>query len=78
MNLSMNSNQIFYDIAKGMVLWLSPIVLAVGVLLLSVGKGKYDVLGAIFDKERGIKVRVIPALERNIYSAHQWLVMINK
>ncbi len=64
-----------FDVMKTVLLWLSPLVFLEGILLLILKVDKHTKLEHHLSKEvGGIKKRLIPKLETNIYSLQNWLV----
>lgn len=62
-----------FDIAKSVLLWLSPVIFLSGIVI--VLYGNYEKLEETFGKELGgIKKKLLPAIETNIYTFHEWLM----
>lgn len=55
---------------------LSLTVLMVGILLIAYKD--YGKVEEVLGKEKGIRKRIIPAIETNIYTFHQWLLKRRK
>jgi len=65
----------FFDILRIAMLWVSPLIVIVGLLLLVLNSGEYGRLEEKLGREvGGIKRRVIPALETNIDSVNKWIL----
>jgi hypothetical protein len=61
------------QIVKAVLLWASPVVVLVGIL--TILYSNYEKLEETFGKEvGGIRKKIIPAFETNIYTFHQWLI----
>ncbi len=66
-----------FDSLKDFLLWLSPVIFFVGVFLLF-APGMYRKLEEKLGQEiGGIKKRVAPKLETNIFTFHNWLLSRN-
>jgi hypothetical protein len=64
----------FFDVIRVILLFLSPVVFLEGALLLLLNVDKYTKLEKALSKEvGGMKKRVAPTLESNIYAFHNWL-----
>ncbi len=65
----------FFEILRIAMLWLSPLIVIVGMLLLILNRGEY---GSLEDKLArdlgGIKKRVVPLIETNIDTLQQWML----
>jgi len=62
-----------FQVVQKIVYWCSPVVFFVGVLL--VMYGNYKKIEETLGKEvGGIKTRIVPNLENNIFSFHEWLM----
>ncbi|MDP8260462.1 MAG: hypothetical protein P9L96_05660 [Candidatus Gygaella obscura] len=66
-----------FDFMKDFVLWLSPVVFAVGVLLVLSPKLFGKIEGSLGKEIGGIKKKVIPQLEMNIESFQNWMLKKN-
>ena len=65
---------IFYFI-RAILLVMSPIMLLMGMIILLAAADKYNKLEEALGKEiGGIRKKVIPKLETNIYTLHGWLL----
>ncbi len=64
-----------FEVMRTILLWLSPLVFLEGILLL-IGKADKQIkLERRLDKEiGGIRKRLIPRIETNIYTFHNWLL----
>jgi len=60
----------FFDVMREFVFWSSPAVFLMGVILLMYGN--YRNFENLMGKEFGIRKRILPELEKNIYSFHEW------
>ena len=60
----------FFDILREIVFWSSPVVFLVGITLLMYSN--YKNFEALLAKEFGLRKRIIPKLEQNIYTFHEW------
>ena len=63
-----------FDIMKTILFWMSPIVFLLGLSLIFLTKERYEELEKILDKEMGLKKKLIPQIETNIYIFHKWLL----
>jgi len=61
-----------FETLKSILLWVSPVVFLEGLILLFFKPDHYSKLEVALGKEMGIKKRMIPALETNIYDFHNW------
>ncbi|MGE5197227.1 MAG: hypothetical protein ACM3IL_01835 [Deltaproteobacteria bacterium] len=61
-----------FDIMKAVIFWSSPVLFLLGIILVLYGNYKHleDRLGAEIG---GIKKKIVPAIETNIYTFHSWL-----
>jgi len=65
---------IFYAI-RAILLVTSPVMLFVGIFILVAAVDKYNKLEDMLGKEiGGIKKRIIPQLETNVYTLHGWML----
>jgi hypothetical protein len=60
----------FFDVMRECVFWTSPIVFIIGVVLLMYGN--YKNFEALMLKEYGLRNKILPEVEKNIYSFHDW------
>lgn len=60
----------FFDIMREIVFWSSPVVLLIGLVLMSYHR--YGNIETVLGKEYGLRKRILPGFERNIYSFHEW------
>ena len=64
-----------FEVMRTILLWLSPLVLLEGILLLIVKTDKHIKLEHLLGKEvGGIRKRLIPKIETNIYTFQNWLL----
>ena len=71
----MSGEATFFDILRIVMLWMSPIIVLVGLLLLLLNSGAYGSLEDKLGREvGGIKKRIIPLIETNINSLHNWML----
>lgn len=68
-------DSLFFAILRAIILWSSPLILFVGVLL--VAYGRYSSFESILAKELGLRKRIMPKIEKNIYSFHEWCLKKN-
>lgn len=61
---------VFFDITRVIIFWSCPVMFLMGLVLLTYHK--YADFEALLAKEFGIRKRIIPELEKNIYSFHEW------
>ncbi|MDD5130170.1 MAG: hypothetical protein PHS66_03865 [Candidatus Omnitrophica bacterium] len=61
---------LFFDWMRVIIFWTSPAVFLVGVALLIYSN--YTKIEAIAGKEYGLRKRILPKLEQNIYIFHEW------
>ncbi len=66
-----------FDFMKDFVLWISPVVFAVGALLILSPKIFGKIEGSLGKEIGGIKRRVVPKLEMNIESFQNWMLKKN-
>ena len=65
----------FFDILRIVMLWVSPAIVLVGLLLLLLNRGEYGSLEDKLGREvGGIKKKIIPLVETNIDSLHNWML----
>jgi len=64
-----------FEVMRTILLWLSPLVLLEGIVLL-IGKADKQIkIERLLGKEVGdIRKRLIPRIETNIYTFHNWLL----
>lgn len=67
----MEMNSTFFEAIKIVIFWLAPFLFVVGIVL--VLYSNYKRLEEILGKEF-FRVKLIPAIETNIYSFHEWLL----
>lgn len=60
----------FFDILRVVFFWSSPAVFLLGVVLLMYSN--YRNFEIMMGREFGLRKRVLPELEKNIYSFHEW------
>ncbi|PIQ88134.1 MAG: hypothetical protein COV73_00455 [Candidatus Omnitrophica bacterium CG11_big_fil_rev_8_21_14_0_20_43_6] len=60
----------FFDILREIVFWSSPVVFLMGLVLLMYGN--YRNIELLMGREFGLRKRILPKLEQNIYSFHGW------
>ncbi len=64
-----------FDVMRTILLWVSPLVFLEGLLLLIIKVDKHIKLENQLGKEiGGIKKRLIPQIETNIYTFQNWLL----
>ena len=61
-----------FQVLRLIAYWGSPLVFFVGVLL--VMYGNYRKIEQTLGKEAGIKTRIVPILETNIFTFQEWLL----
>ena len=61
---------VFFDVMREIVFWSSPVVFLMGVVLLTYSN--YRNFEIFMGREFGLRKRVLPKLEKNIYSFHEW------
>jgi len=61
---------VFFDVMREIIFWTSPVVFLMGVTLLMYGN--YRNFEMLMGKEFGLRKRILPELEKNIYSFHEW------
>ena len=64
-----------FEVVRPVIFWLTPLVFLTGVLL--VLYGNYKKLDSIFARELGIRKKILPKLESNNYTFHEWLLERN-
>jgi len=60
----------FFDIMREIVFWSSPVVFLLGLTLIVYSN--YRKFESALAKEFGLRKRILPKLEQNIYSFHEW------
>ena len=65
----------FFDVMRLVILCSTPLVFFVGILL--VLYGNYTSFEATRAKELGIRKRIMPKLEKNVYAFHEWCLKKN-
>ncbi len=60
----------FFDIMREIIFWSSPVVLLLGLILIAYHN--YGRVEVVLGKEYGLRKRIFPKLEQNIYSFHEW------
>jgi len=60
----------FFDFMRDIVFWSSPVVLLLGLTLMMYNN--YNSIETILGREFGLRKRILPKLEKNIYSFHEW------
>ncbi|MFH0918546.1 MAG: hypothetical protein V1830_05375 [Candidatus Omnitrophota bacterium] len=60
----------FFDILREVIFWSSPAIFILGVAMLMYSN--YKNFEALMAKEYGLRKRVLPELEKNIYTFHEW------
>jgi len=60
----------FFDLLREIVFWSSPVVFLVGVTLLFYSN--YRNIEKLLGTEYGLRKRIFPKIESNIYSFHEW------
>ena len=63
-----------FDFMKPVLVLISPFLLLEGLFLLFLNQNAYIKFESLLGKEMGLKKRILPALEDNIYTFHNWLV----
>ena len=64
-----------FDILRVVLLWLSPVIMIVGSALLLLSSGAYSDLENKLGKEiGGFRKKVVPILETNVNSLHNWML----
>ncbi|MCX5694922.1 MAG: hypothetical protein NT014_07400 [Candidatus Omnitrophica bacterium] len=61
---------LFFDWMRVIVFWTSPVVFLLGLILLIYNK--YNKLEVIAGREFGLRKRIFPKIEQNIYTFHEW------
>jgi len=65
----------FFDVLKLVLLWVSPVIMLIGSLLLLLSNKSYSQLENKLAKEvGGVKKSAFPSLEANNNSLHNWLL----
>jgi hypothetical protein len=60
----------FFDVLREIFLWTCPVVFLMGVALLVFNN--YRNFETLMGREFGLRKRILPKLEQNIYSFHEW------
>ena len=64
-----------FNTVRAVLLVMSPIMLLIGIIILLSAADKYNKLEEALGREiGGIRKRVVPKLESNIYTLHGWLL----
>jgi hypothetical protein len=61
-----------FQVLRTIIYWCSPVIFFIGVLL--VMYGNYRKIEQALGKEAGLKERIVPALENNIFTFQEWLL----
>ena len=65
----------FFYLIRTILLVMSPIMLFIGMFILLASVDKYNKLEEALGKEiGGIRKRVMPKLENNVYTLHSWML----
>ncbi len=62
------------EVIKIVLLALNPVILIIGLVMFLVNEEKYQKLEKLMDQELGIKQKLFPGIEKNIYTFHQFLL----
>ena len=65
----------FFGMLREIIFWSSPAILLMGVVLLMYSN--YSNFEKLMGREYGLRKRVLPKLETNIYSFHEWCLKKN-
>ncbi|HPT39563.1 MAG TPA: hypothetical protein PL125_05145 [Candidatus Omnitrophota bacterium] len=60
----------FFDAMREIIFWTSPVVFLMGITLLVYSN--YRNFEGLLAREFGLRKRLLPKLEANIYSFHEW------
>jgi hypothetical protein len=60
----------FFDVMRQIILWSTPVVFLVGITMLVYNN--YRNLEKFLSREFGMRKRLIPKIEQNIYTFHEW------
>jgi len=60
----------FFDIMREIVFWSSPVIFLLGIILLI--NNNFQNVESLAAKEFGLRKRIFPALEHNVYVFHNW------
>ncbi len=63
-----------FDVLKKVVLWLSPLVFLEGMFLVLFKADKQLRLEEFLNQKIGLRRKLVPEIEKNIYSVHNWLM----
>ena len=67
-------NVTVFDVVRVVLFWTSPVIFLVGLFLVITAE-RYSKFEQIINREiGGIKKRVVPKLEANIFHFHEWLL----
>ncbi len=61
---------VFFDVLREIILWTTPFALLTGLILLV--RRDYSHLEKILSREYGLRRRLLPKIESNIYIFHEW------
>jgi len=65
----------FFYLIRTVLLVMSPIMLLMGMIILLAAADKYNKLEEALGKEiGGIRKRIVPKLENNVYTLHSWML----
>ncbi len=70
MELTLFQDWTFFDVLRDIIFWTSPVVFLMGVTLLMYSN--YRNFENLMSREFGLRKRILPKLEANIYSFHEW------
>jgi len=69
------TGSLFFNLLYAVIIWSSPVIFFVGLLLMLYGS--YNNLEKKLAKEMGLRKKLLPKLEKNIYSFHEWCLKRN-
>jgi hypothetical protein len=73
--VKMSEEVTILDILRIITLWMGPVIMILGSFILVLKSGAYSSLEDKLGKEvGGIRKRIMPLIETNIYSLHKWML----
>lgn len=65
----------FFDALREVIFWTTPVIFLLGVAMLMYSN--YRNFETLMAREFGLRKRILPKLEKNIYSFHEWCLKKN-
>ena len=70
----MSAEITIFDIMKAALVIASPFILLEGVFLLFLNQNSYERFETVLGREFGLKTRMFPKIESNIYVFYNWIL----